>query len=278
MGQFSKPWKDLTFTDNFIFCKVMQNEKLCKKMIEVLLDIQIEKIEYLATEKEITTHYDTQSIRLDVYVKDSDRVFDIEMQTGNYSDLLLRARYYQGASDVALVKHRTKYKDLKETFILFICKDDPFNCGLPVYTQKSVFKEAKNYSYNDKSHKVFYNASAWNKIEDGELRNVLRFIYESTPTSHFTEDLKCSAEDAKSRPEWEVNYMYLSDVIEEEKEIAREEGLAEGREDGRKLGIQQATRNAAQALLKNGVSPDIIAKSLALTEEEIFILAKENAE
>ncbi len=133
-------------------------------------------------------------------------------------------------------------------------------------------------SYNDKSHKVFYNASAWNKIEDGELRNVLRFIYESTPTSHFTEDLKCSAEDAKSRPEWEVNYMYLSDVIEEEKEIAREEGLAEGREDGRKLGIQQATRNAAQALLKNGVSPDIIAKSLALTEEEIFILAKENAE
>ena len=110
MGQFSKKWEDLTFADNYIFCKVMQNESLCKHLIEILLDIKIEKIEYLETEKPIENTYKTRGIRLDVYVKDSGgRVFDLEIQTGNYTNLLLRARYYQGASDVATVQRRSKF-------------------------------------------------------------------------------------------------------------------------------------------------------------------------
>lgn len=32
MGQFSKKWEDLNFSDNYIFCKVMRNESLCKEM------------------------------------------------------------------------------------------------------------------------------------------------------------------------------------------------------------------------------------------------------
>ena len=47
MGQFSKPWNELTFADNYIFCKVMLDEELCKKFIEILLGIKIAKIEYL---------------------------------------------------------------------------------------------------------------------------------------------------------------------------------------------------------------------------------------
>ena len=38
---FSKPWEELTFTDNFIFCKVMEDESLCKELLETLLDIKI---------------------------------------------------------------------------------------------------------------------------------------------------------------------------------------------------------------------------------------------
>ncbi|MCR4578853.1 MAG: Rpn family recombination-promoting nuclease/putative transposase, partial [Treponema sp.] len=107
MGQFSKPWNELTFADNFIFCKVMLDEELCKKFIEILLGIKVAKIEYLNTENQIENYYDSHGVRLDVYVKDSDRIFDIEIQTGDYDDLLLRARYYQGASDVATTKRRT---------------------------------------------------------------------------------------------------------------------------------------------------------------------------
>ena len=45
-------------------------------------------------ENPIENLYDPRGIRLDVYVKDSGRIFNIEIQTGNYDDLILRARYY----------------------------------------------------------------------------------------------------------------------------------------------------------------------------------------
>ena len=52
-------------------------------------------------ENPIENFYDSRGIRIDVYVKDSGRIFNIEIQTGNYDDLILRARYYLSSSDVS---------------------------------------------------------------------------------------------------------------------------------------------------------------------------------
>ena len=35
--QMIKKFEDLTFTDDFMFCKVMQNTDLCKRLIEMIL-------------------------------------------------------------------------------------------------------------------------------------------------------------------------------------------------------------------------------------------------
>ena len=284
-GQFTRPWKDLTFKDNFIFCKVMKNEEICRKMLEILLKIKVEKIEYIESEKTIENYYESRGIRLDVYVKDSDRIFDIEIQTGNYDDLLLRARYYQGACDVATVRRRTKFRNLKETYIVFICEEDPFGMGLPVYTKKNRFTETDALIYDDKTHAVFYNSSAWSKVQDEELRDVLRFIYESKATSSFSKLLEENTLRAKSRPEMEDEYMYFMDILEEEKEYAREAGLAEGREaglaEGRKAGRTQglsegraegARQNAVETagkLLQEGVSLQTVIKCTGLSENDI---------
>ncbi|MBB5217719.1 Rpn family recombination-promoting nuclease/putative transposase [Treponema rectale] len=280
-GQFTRPWKDLTFKDNFIFCKVMKNEEICRKMLEILLKIKVEKIEYIESEKTIENYYESRGIRLDVYVKDSDRIFDIEIQTGNYDDLLLRARYYQGACDVATVRRRTKFRNLKETYIVFICEEDPFGMGLPVYTKKNRFTETDALIYDDKTHAVFYNSSAWSRVQDEELRDVLRFIYESKATSSFSKLLEENTLRAKSRPEMEDEYMYFMDILEEEKEYAREAGLAEGREAGRTQGLAEgretgraegARQNAVETagkLLREGVSLQTVIKCTGLSENDI---------
>ncbi|MBB5217694.1 Rpn family recombination-promoting nuclease/putative transposase [Treponema rectale] len=265
MGQFSKPWKDLTFKDNFIFCKVMKNEEICKRMLEILLGIEIKKICYIETEKTLENYYDSRGIRLDVYVKDCNRVFDIEIQTGNYSDLLLRSRYYQSASDVENVKRRTKFRNIKETYIVFICEDDPFGMGLPVYTKKNSFAETDALTYDDKSHAVFYNSSAWSKVQDEEVRDVLRFIHESKTTSAFSRLLEENTVRAKSRPEMEDEYMYFMDVLEEEKEEAREAGLSEGIAKGE----HKKALETAKELIKEGISLQTIVKCTGLPENEI---------
>ena len=43
---FSEKWENLTFANNFIFYKVLRhNPEACKHIIEMLLDIKIEKME-----------------------------------------------------------------------------------------------------------------------------------------------------------------------------------------------------------------------------------------
>ena len=40
----------------------MENEELCKRMIEILLGIKVGKIEYHATEKPIENYYDARGV------------------------------------------------------------------------------------------------------------------------------------------------------------------------------------------------------------------------
>ena len=280
MGQFSKPWKELTIADNFIFCKVMQNERLCRGVLETLLGIKVSRIDYLQTENPIENFYDSRGIRLDVYVKDSGRIFNIEIQTGNYDDLILRARYYLSSSDVATTKRRTKFKDIRETYILFICKDDPFGEGIPRYTKLTKFLETDGITYDDKSHNVFYNCSAWEKEKDPEVREVLKFIYGLKPDSGIALEMDEAASLAKQKSDLEDEYMYFSDILEDEKEEARAEGHALGHSEGHAEGLeagrrQQKIESAKNLLRSNMMKPDQIAQILDMSLEEVVQVSKE---
>ena len=121
-----KPIEELTFTDDFMFGRIMQNPEICKGLLERLLEIKIDKIEYPILQKTIAPHYKAKGIRLDVYVQDSNRVFDIEIQNSLDENLPKRTRYYQSMMDVDLLLKGKNYTELKESFVIFICKDDFF--------------------------------------------------------------------------------------------------------------------------------------------------------
>ena len=88
-----KPVEELTFTDDFMFGTVMKNQFICKGVIERLLHIKVGKIEYPSLQKTIAPFYESKGIRLDVYVADSERVFDIEIQTSIPPSLPKHTRY-----------------------------------------------------------------------------------------------------------------------------------------------------------------------------------------
>ena len=95
MGRI-KEWEELTISDNFIFQKVMQNSKLCKKLVEKLLRIKVKNIFYPTAEMTIDNDADKKGVRLDLYVEtDKGVIIDIEMQTtdGYPSSLPKRTRY-----------------------------------------------------------------------------------------------------------------------------------------------------------------------------------------
>ena len=76
-------WEQATLSNNFIFYKVMRHHpEACKKLLEMLLDIKIETMQ-MNNEEEIMVDHDSKSIRLDVFVKEEKRIFDIELQVAN---------------------------------------------------------------------------------------------------------------------------------------------------------------------------------------------------
>ena len=56
-----KPYKDLTFTDDFMFRKVLRHDKdLCMRLVELLLDIEVEDIHYKDDNHEIAINTDSK--------------------------------------------------------------------------------------------------------------------------------------------------------------------------------------------------------------------------
>ena len=139
-----------------IFYKVMRdNPDVCQRLLEILLEIDIEKIR-MNCQEVIDIDWKSKGVRLDVYVKDSDKVFDIEIQATNTKELPERARYYQGVIDVDCLCSGQPYKDLKNSYIIFICIPDIFKKGLPVYTFENLCRQDTAISLGDRTLKYFF--------------------------------------------------------------------------------------------------------------------------
>lgn len=117
-----KPFEELTISDDFMFCKVMEYESVCKEFLEMLFNAKIEKITYLSSRNTVTANSGAKTIRLDVLVQDKTGAsYDIEMQVGNEYNVPKRMRYYQAMLDVAFLDKGYSYKTLNVgySYILF---------------------------------------------------------------------------------------------------------------------------------------------------------------
>ena len=55
-----------------------------------------------------------KSVRLDVYVEDGNKVFNIEIQTINQTELAKRSHHYQGMIDLNAIEKVKQVKENKE--------------------------------------------------------------------------------------------------------------------------------------------------------------------
>ena len=277
-----KRWEDLTITDDFMFCKVMSDPDICKELLEILLHIKIERLEFQEPQKSFKLTSESRGIRLDVYVKDSNRVFDIELQTTNERNLELRTRYYQGVMDISELEKGEFFSNMKESYIIFICMFDPFGADIPIYTVKQTFAENDKLIFNDKTHKIFYNVKAFEKIaNDVETKAFLEYLCKHQPTSKFTDTLERAVYRNRNNQNWRKDYMTLAydmhmvakeaakKAAEKAAKKARKEGISIGRNEGISMGVQQAKLETAKKFLAMGLSVEQVADGTGLSVEEI---------
>ena len=122
-----KPFDELTFADDGMFQAVMKVPEISAELVERLLGVRVKQVEYPELEKAIEPYYTSHGVRLDVYLKDEDKVIDVELQSYPQKELGKRMRYYQSMADCDSLMKGQPYTKLKESYILFICKFDPFH-------------------------------------------------------------------------------------------------------------------------------------------------------
>ncbi len=265
-------WEQATIANNFIFYKVMRNNPdVCKELLEILLEFKIEQIE-MSQEEVVDIDFASKGIRMDVYARDADglKAYNIEIQTTDTSELPERARYYQGVMDVDLLKSGQQYKELKTTYIIFICLDDVFKKGLAKYTFENLCLEDTETKLGDRTQKVFYICKNYDKLLDARQKAFLRMVTQNSSSDDFTRRVGGLVENAKRNTQWRQQFM------EWDREMACMR--AKGREEGRKEGAQEKAVEDARSFYANGASLELIAKSLNMTIEQVKEIVCETAQ
>ena len=264
----AKRIEDLTFIDDGMFQAVMHEPGISEEVIERLLRVKVEKIVYPELEKQIEPFYTTKGVRLDVYLKDENKIIDVEIQTYRQDAIGKRTRYYQSMIDIDSLMKGQDYSELLESYVLFICTFDPFQnntdkgFGLPCYTFKNICLENSDVALDDKSIKVIYNASAYKAVKDEKIQDFLRFVSTNEPDEdNFSKKLSDTVERLKENEIFRRDYAAMNLHDRDIKKIAKEEGILEGK--------QQKTIEAAKNFYANGASIELIAKSLHMTKEEV---------
>lgn len=268
----TKKIEDLTFIDNGMFQAVMHEPGISEEVVSRLLHVNVKKIVYPELEKPIKPFYTSKGVRLDVYLKDDDKIIDVEMQTYRQDFLGKRTRYYQSMIDIDSLMKGQDYSELQDSYVLFICNYDPFEkeksggFGLPCYTFKNTCTENPAVSLDDNSIKVIYNASAYEAVEDKKVRDFLNFVMTNDPGENdFNKLLAETVERIKENDKFRRDYTAMNLHDRDIKKAAKEEGIAIGIEKG----AQQKAVEDARSFYANGASIELIAKSLNMTFEQV---------
>lgn len=262
-------YEELSFTDDFMFCKVLTtNPELCHELLELIIGKKVGAFARLDQQKPIEITADGKGVRFDVYSEDDQNVvYDCEMQTKDNSNLPKRARYYQGMIDLNLIERGADYSELKKSYIIFICPFDEFKAGLHKYTFKTCCKELPEIALEDETTKIFLCAGGDADDVSPEMKEFLEWMVSGRQgKTELVRKLDDAVQKARNHEEWRLEYMTLLMRDNKMREEGREEGRLEGRLEGREneifLSVQEGDYNPKRGAEKLGITEDEFIKRM----------------
>jgi len=262
------------FSNRYVFAKVMGDRPdLCKAVVERILGFEVGRIERIEIESEETS-ITRRGVRFDVFMAGDDATFEVEMQTYDQQDLPLRMRYYRSQIDRRSLLKGGRFAGLKPVYVIFICLDDRFGHGLPVYTFESRCLEDDTVQFDNGVHDVVLNASGDLSRTNKGIADLLTYVKENrvAEDDELTYELAEAVDDAYLDEEWVEKMSMLDWDIEDAYARGCRETRAEALEEGRAEGEV----GTVFKFVKDGlVSLSDAATSLGMSEDELLGKAKE---
>lgn len=182
------------------------------------------------------------------------------MQTTENRNLPKRTRYYQGMIDLNILEKGENYRDLKRSFVIFVCTFDLFGEGRHIYTFENRCIQNPELSLLDGTTKIILNTKGIMDDVTPEMKRLLDFIDGKEPEDDFTRELDEAVQSVRKNEKWRLDYMTLQMNYQEKYE----------------QGIEQGNKQAALRMIEAGkLSYEEIAMYSGLTLEQVLELQKE---
>ncbi len=166
--KYLKQIKNFRLIDDSFMTVVFANDIPC---MELLLSIILEKnLKVL----EVHTQYNLKnlyghSVRLDILAADNDRkIYNIEIQRSDKGAGKKLARYNSSIIDSNILDVGEDYKNLPESYVIFITENDILEKGKPIYHINRYIEEI-NELFDDGQHIIYVNSQVQDETALGKL-------------------------------------------------------------------------------------------------------------
>lgn len=239
----------LNVIDDVLFHKVVEDKEVCEEILQIILN----KPDLVVVESQpqrFLRNLEAHSVILDVLCQDSSGdYFNIEVQKKNDDDHQKRVRFNRSNIDTAFVESGIKYEQLPDVYLIFLTKFDIFGEKHTIYHIERVIKETGTVVENG-THEIYVNTA----IDDGtELAELMQYFKKSVGVHHKFQKLSKRVQYFK---ESQKGVTEMCELVEEyAKKYVEEE-------------VKKAEIKTALNLLQNGISVELVVKSLPSLSEQ----------
>ena len=153
--------RNMTLFDDDLMSMVFDNNiEAADLLLRVILERNdLETIEVTGQRELENPIVGGRNIRLDILAKHSmGKLYDVEVQRDNGGAHIRGARFHSSMIDVRMLKEKQKFKELRDSYVIFITEKDYMMKGLPLYHINRVIEETGENA-EDGSHIIYVNGS-----------------------------------------------------------------------------------------------------------------------
>ena len=163
----------LRLLDDDFMTKVFEDVECSEVLLQIILnrkDLKIQKVHVQHSIKNLQG----RSVRLDIIAVDSaGKIYNVEVQRDNKGAEKKRARYNSSLLDANITEPGEEFKNLPETYIIFITENDILKGDLPIYHIDRVIQETREL-FDDEEHIIYVNSQITDETELGKLMHDFR--------------------------------------------------------------------------------------------------------
>lgn len=249
----------LTLFDDDLMSRVFdKNIAATELILRIILGRKIKVIRVNGQEEVRNSEVGGRNITLDVYALDENgEEMDIEVQGNSEGAHIRRARYHSSVLDSRMLQEGQRFKELKDSYVIFIYRHDKFRKGLPVYHIDRYVRETGEI-FEDGSHIVYVNG---NYKGDDEIGQLMNDFHQTDPDNMHYEEL---AQGVKHFKEVEEGRDTMCEAVQEYAEKYAE-----------KYALKQRTEDVKKLMESTGFTLDQVLDALKIQGEERKLLIEQ---